>query len=125
MKPVVFALMLGILAAANGCGQFSLPPDIDDAAGGNPQRGQAAIARFGCGSCHTIPGIRGANALVGPPLDHMAQRTYIGGVLPNTRQNMVAWIKNPSGVDEKTAMPNLHVGEGDANDIASYLNTLR
>jgi len=93
--------------------------------GGDPDRGETAISQYGCSSCHTIPGIRGANALVGPPLTQMALRTYIGGVLQNTPRNMVTWLKNPPGVDPKTAMPNLHVTETDARDIACYLYTLQ
>jgi hypothetical protein len=33
-------------------------------------------------------------------------------------------IQNPLAADETTAMPNLNVTPGDAQDIASYLNTL-
>jgi cytochrome c len=109
MKGCLSAIALGLLAAAVGCEQFNEPSNLDDGHGGNPRRGQAAIARYGCGSCHTILGIRGAKALVGPPLEHMARRTYIAGVLPNTRQNLITWISNPPEVDEMTAMPNLNV----------------
>lgn len=93
--------------------------------GGQPNRGQAAIYRYGCSSCHTIPGIRGANGLVGPPLDRIGSRMYIAGVLVNTPENMMRWIRNPPAVDSKTAMPNLHVSESDTRDIAAYLYTLR
>jgi hypothetical protein len=30
--------------------------------------------------CHTIPGVRGATATVGPPLQQLRQRVYLGGV---------------------------------------------
>jgi cytochrome c2 len=93
--------------------------------GGDPDKGRDAIAQYGCSSCHTIPGIRGADALVGPPLMKMGTRTYIGGVLKNTPDNLKTWLKNPPGVDEKTAMPNLHLGDEDVKDIACYLYTLR
>ena len=93
--------------------------------GGDPSRGGAAIGRYGCASCHTIPGIRGANALVGPPLDRVGSRTYIAGVMANSPQNMMRWLRDPPGVDPLTAMPNLHVTEADARDIASFLATLR
>jgi cytochrome c len=86
--------------------------------------GAQTIHRYGCGSCHTIPGVRGANALVGPPLDHMASRSYIAGVMPNTRTNMLDWIQDPPKIDDKTAMPNLHVTRADAEAIADYLYTL-
>ena len=90
-----------------------------------PGRGKAAIEHYGCAACHTIPGMRKANGLVGPSLDRIASRTYIAGVLINTRANMLKWIKTPPGVDDKTAMPNLQVTDSDASDIASYLYTLR
>lgn len=93
--------------------------------GGDPHRGRAAITRYGCSACHTIPGVTGATALVGPPLDRIASRSYIGGVLPNTPDNMIRWIENPPGIDKMTAMPNLGVTDGDARDIASYLYTLK
>jgi cytochrome c1 len=93
--------------------------------GGDPSKGEVAIGHYGCSSCHTIPGIRGADAMVGPPLTKMGTRTYIGGVLKNTPDNMMAWLKDPPGVDAKTAMPNVHLGDEDARDIACYLYTLR
>jgi cytochrome c len=93
--------------------------------GGDPDRGEAAIEAYGCASCHTIPGVRGADARVGPPLDYMGTRSYIGGVLQNQPDNMIRWIQNPRAIDPLTAMPNLHVKESDARDIAAYLYTLR
>ena len=92
---------------------------------GSPDRGRVAIRRYGCASCHTIPGIAGARGLVGPPLSQMASRVYIAGVLPNEPDNMIRWIENPPAVDDKTAMPNMGVSERDARDIAAYLYTLR
>jgi putative membrane protein len=89
--------------------------------GGDPKRGEAAIFKYGCGSCHTIAGIANAHGLVGPPLTNIAARMYIGGVLPNTAENIVTWIKNPKAVDEKTVMPTLGVTDQDATDIAAYL----
>ncbi len=89
--------------------------------GGNPQRGRAAIFKYGCGSCHTVAGIPDAHGLVGPPLTGVGNRTYIAGVLRNTPDNIVRWIKNPREADEKTAMPTLGVSSRDAADIAAYL----
>jgi cytochrome c len=93
--------------------------------GGNVHRGAAAIGRYGCGSCHIIPGISGAQGRAGTSLAGIADRIYIAGVLQNTPENMVRWIENPPGVDPKTVMPNLGVSEQDARDIAGYLYTLK
>jgi cytochrome c oxidase assembly factor CtaG/cytochrome c2 len=89
------------------------------------ERGRTAIRKYGCGSCHDIPGVSGAVGMVGPPLGQIAQRVYIAGVLPNEPDNMIKWIENPPGVDSKTAMPYMGVTPRDARDIAAYLYTLR
>jgi cytochrome c len=96
-----------------------------DQTGGDPDQGKDAIAQYGCSSCHTIPGIRGPGAQVGPPLTQIGNRTYIGGVLKNNPDNMKTWLKNPPAVDPKTAMPNLHLSDDDIKNIACYLYTLR
>jgi len=93
--------------------------------GGDPDKGKAAITRYGCVACHSIPGVKNATALVGPPLDRMALRHYIGGVAENTPENMILWIQNPHSFSPRTAMPNLRVTDGDARDITCYLYTLR
>jgi cytochrome c2 len=93
--------------------------------GGDPDRGVNAIGRYGCGSCHTIPGIRGANALVGPPLNRIARRSYLAGEVQNTPANMVRWIQHPQRIEKGTVMPEMGVTENDARDIAAYLYTLR
>ena len=93
--------------------------------GGNASHGSAAIARYGCGSCHVIPGVSGAVGRAGPPLTGIANRIYIAGVMQNTPDNMMRWIQDPRGVDEKTVMPNLGVTPQDAADIAGYLYTLK
>jgi cytochrome c2 len=92
---------------------------------GDPARGRDLIRRYGCAGCHTVPGVPGANSLVGPPLEGISQRVYIAGVLPNTPDNLVKWIQSPREVDPKTAMPDMGVTIRDARDIAGYLYTLR
>jgi cytochrome c1 len=72
-----------------------------------------------------VPGVKGADGLVGPPLTNIASRGYIGGVLPNAPDNMIRWIRDPKGVDSLTAMPNTGVTESDARHLAAYLYTLR
>jgi len=92
--------------------------------GGDPYEGRKAIERYGCGTCHTIPGIRNATALVCPDLTRIRARTYIAGVIENRPENMARWIMQPHAVDEKTAMPTLGVTETDAKNITAYLYSL-
>jgi cytochrome c551/c552 len=120
--------------AALLCGAFlAFPFASDDQShevaaamtGGDPARGRSLIEHYGCGSCHTIPGIRGADALVGPSLDRIASRTYVAGVLENNPANMIRWISDPPGVDPMTAMPNLHLNEAEVRHVAAFVYTLR
>lgn len=94
-------------------------------AGGSVDRGRQSLAAMGCGSCHTIAGVDGANGKVGPPLTGIASRSIIAGQLANTPDNMIRWIVDPPAIEPRTAMPNLHVSEASARDIAAYLYTLR
>ncbi|HEX8271505.1 MAG TPA: c-type cytochrome [Longimicrobiaceae bacterium] len=92
--------------------------------GGDPHRAPAEIRRYGCGTCHTVPGVPGADGTVGPPLTGIGGRMYIAGVLANNPGNLVRWIMDPPAVDSATAMPDLGVTEAEARDIAAYLYAL-
>jgi len=108
-----FALCL--LAA--GCGSAS----ETHTAGGDAERGRELLWQFGCGTCHRIEGVVGAVGEVGPPLDGLARRVYIAGVLTNTPENLARWIRMPQDIAPKTAMPDLGVTEEQARDMAAFL----
>ena len=92
--------------------------------GGDPRSGREKMMRYGCPACHQIPGVQTAVGEVGPPLDHIARRTYLAGELPNTPQNMMRWIEKPRDVEPHTAMPDMGVTDNDARDITAYLYSL-
>lgn len=79
----------------------------------------------GCGTCHVIPGVRGADGTIGPPLTHLARRTHIAGMLPNRFDNLVRWIQVPQAFRPGTAMPQLPVDLEEARDMAAHLSRLR
>ena len=89
------------------------------------RHGAELIAQHGCGSCHVIPGIRGATGKVGPPLNQIGAQAVIGGMLPNNDDNLIKWIRTPQSVVPGNAMPNTELSDHDARDIAAYLHTLR
>jgi cytochrome c oxidase assembly factor CtaG/cytochrome c551/c552 len=93
--------------------------------GGDPRRGRQVITKYGCQTCHRIPGVAGAVGNVGPPLDGIALRAYIAGRLSNDPVNLITWIRNPQAVVPGNAMPDTGVTEQDGRDIAAYLYTLR
>jgi mono/diheme cytochrome c family protein len=92
---------------------------------GDAVRGKMALRQYGCTTCHRIPDVVGDNAPVGPPLDRIATREYLAGVIPNTPQNMVRWLRAPQEIAPLSAMPDLGVTERDAIDMAAYLYKLR
>jgi mono/diheme cytochrome c family protein len=95
------------------------------AIGGDVRRGRRVLLQYGCITCHDIPGAVGAAIPVGPPLARMGLRSFIGGVLANTPQNMLRWLRAPQQFVPDGAMPNLGVTERDARDMAAYLESLR
>ncbi len=92
--------------------------------GGVADRAPAAIAKYGCGSCHYIPGIDGANGAVGPRLTNISQQSLLAGILPNTPENLILWIQHPQQVKPGADMPEMGVTQQDALDIAAYLYSL-
>ncbi|MDO9403173.1 MAG: c-type cytochrome [Polaromonas sp.] len=92
---------------------------------GSVERGKQALYQYACNACHTIPGVTGSAASVGPPLVGIARRGLIAGRLANTPDNMMEWIRHPQKFKPQTAMPDLGVTEPHARDMAAYLATLR
>lgn len=89
--------------------------------GGDPDRAPVLFTRYGCGGCHTIPGVPGADGRVAGPLTGMRERVYVGGVTRNTPANLVGWIVDPRAVSPRSAMPATGITEAEARDVAAYL----
>jgi cytochrome c2 len=119
------AVSISISTAIGACGDSGTAQRPSVVPYGDVEQGRQAIENHGCGSCHTIPGVDGANALVGPPLVKWSLRGYIAGELVNSPDNLKRWIMDPQGVEPGTDMPDLGVSEQDAEDMVAYLYTLR
>lgn len=92
--------------------------------GGSPQAGRFVIAKYKCGSCHTIPGIRNATGVFGPPLNSIASRSIIGGNFPNDPSTLEHWVMDAPSMKPATAMPDLGLSQTDARNVVAYLETL-
>ena len=113
------AAVLGVLVPLlAGCGTAKSPRPVP---GGDADRGARLISHYGCGSCHQIPGIRGADGRVGPDLGDLARRRLIAAKLTNTPANLERWIRDPQKVSPGTVMPDLGVTPAESRDIAAYL----
>ena len=100
------------VAALAGCGSGT-----ETAA----DRGHDLILHYGCGACHTIGGVRGANAEVGPRLTNFRDGRYIAGRLVRNHRNTVRWIVDPRAIEPHAIMPDLGVSRDEADAIAIYL----
>jgi cytochrome c1 len=115
------ALMLVLTGACSAAASAPAPSDPAAAAG------QQLIQQKGCGACHTIPGVPGANGVVGPSLAGVASRTTLaGGAVPNNGpDDLKRWIMDPPSVKPGTSMPKLGLTDDEATKIVAYLETLK
>jgi cytochrome c len=126
------AIVVAVLAGAfvlSGCAGNTVASTPREPAqpipGGDAERGRQVLRAYGCGSCHTIPGVPGATGRVAPPLTGWGDRQMIVGLTPNTPERLVQWIVAPAMLRPGTTMPNVGVSREDALQMAAYLYTLR
>ena len=118
-RAAMFLIML-----LGACDQMEAPAQ-QRVINGDREAGRAVIAAVACGICHVIPGIRGANGIVGPSLAGFGQRQLIGGVAPNQPAVLARWVRDAPSIAPNTGMPELPLSETQARDVAAYLFTLR
>jgi cytochrome c oxidase subunit 2 len=86
--------------------------------------GAAVFAASACVGCHTVRGV--SSGVLGPDLTHFGRRATVGaGVLPNTVDNVTAWILDPPRIKPGATMPALGLTEAQARSIAIYLLSLK
>lgn len=101
------------------------PPAPPEALTGDAKAGQEFFATQACIGCHTINGSAAAG-LTGPNLTHLMSRGFLAGaVLPNSPENLRAWIKDPQAVKVGNTMPNLGLTDEQVNLLVAYLTTLK
>ena len=75
--------------------------------------GAKLFTQKGCVGCHTLQGIEGATARVGPNLTHLQGRTsFAGAMFDLTAENLKKWVTDPLVMkpmrpERGTGMPNL------------------
>lgn len=124
-KVFLLPVLIIMVVLLSSCGEREFVGNIPQETGGDPERGRQALQAYGCGVCHVIPGVPGADGLIAMPLDDWAGRRYVAGQFINTPENLIPWIQDPPALMPGTAMPNLGVTEEDALDMSAYLYTLR
>ncbi len=88
------------------------------------QEGSQLFISKGCVNCHAVQGVNTYNR-VGPDLSHIGSRTSIAaGMLENTPENMIRWLRYTDTVKPGVAMPNLGLTQEEAEALTAYLETL-
>jgi cytochrome c oxidase subunit 2 len=87
--------------------------------------GRRVFQRTACINCHAVAGTV-ASGRFGPDLTHLMSRDTIGsGIVPNTVENLRAWIRNPDSLKPGSRMPAMGLTDGQLDSITAYLATLR
>ncbi len=127
MRPIISSLLsdvaacgLALLCAGCDVTHSKSSPEAADA-----EKGAELISELGCGACHTVPGVTGAESNVGPSLERIASRVYIVGMLRNTPENLQFWVQHPQSVVPGNVMPDIPMSDTAAHQITAYLETLR
>ena len=96
-------------------------------ADGLAARGQQAFELGGCQHCHAVGGIfepRVENT--GPDLTHLgSRRTLAAATVPNTAENLRAFIRNPHVRKPGVRMPATPLGDDDLDALVVFLQGLR
>ena len=88
------------------------------------QRGGRVFSEAGCASCHAVRGTS-AEAGDGPDLTHVASRPFLGaGVVPNTPDDLAAWVSDPHTVKSGVGMPATDLTAEELDAILAYLRML-
>ena len=88
--------------------------------------GAALFVASGCGGCHAVRGTAAAGT-IGPDLTHVAARkTIAAGTLPNTPDNLRAWLADPDAIKPDAHMPAYApLPAGDLDALVAFLSELR
>jgi cytochrome c oxidase subunit 2 len=87
--------------------------------------GQRVFQSTACINCHAVSGTI-ATGRFGPDLTHLMSRDTIGsGIVPNTVENLRAWIQNPESLKPGSRMPSMQLTGPELDAVTAYLVTLR
>ena len=93
-------------------------------AAGIAREGEQVYMTSACTTCHTISGY--SSGYIGPNLTHFGSRTtFAGGTIPNTPQELAAWIENPEGLKPGAQMPPLGLRGKELAQLVAYLESLK
>jgi cytochrome c oxidase subunit II len=95
------------------------------AAGALANPGRKTFESLACVNCHVVKGTAAAGKF-GPDLTHlMSRQTLASAMLPNTSENLRAWVDDPQKSKPGCLMPSMKLSDDQLNAVTSYLEALR
>jgi cytochrome c oxidase subunit 2 len=95
------------------------------AASAQQSPGFQAFTQNDCGSCHALRGTS-ARGNIGPDLTHLMTRKTLGALtIPNTRNNLTAWVRNPQQFKPGNKMPDLDIPAAQFTHLMTFLRSLK
>jgi len=89
------------------------------------RRGHDIFMASRCSGCHTVAGTS-AHGQVAPDLTHVASRRTVGaGTLPNTRDHLADWVRDPQASKPGNQMPANPLAAEELAALLAYLETLK
>jgi cytochrome c oxidase subunit II len=87
--------------------------------------GRRVFETQACMNCHAVRG-SAATGRFGPDLTHLASRdTLASGIVPNTKENLRQWIKDPDSFKPGSLMPAMQLSDQQLDQLTAYLATLK
>jgi cytochrome c oxidase subunit 2 len=89
------------------------------------QPGFQAFTNNQCASCHTLRGTS-AQGRIGPDLTHLMSRQTLGALtIPNTRNDLSAWVLDPQKFKPGNKMPALQLRGPELTQLVTFLRSLK
>jgi cytochrome c oxidase subunit II len=86
---------------------------------------RATFLSLNCINCHAVSGTI-AKGTFGPDLSHlMGRATLASGMIPNTADNLRAWVKDPQAIKHGNLMPNMQLNSRELDEVVRYLSSLK
>jgi cytochrome c oxidase subunit II len=87
--------------------------------------GKNRFLSHSCVNCHRIRGTSAAGTFA-PDLTHlMSRQTLASGIIPNTKENLKAWIADPQPIKQGCLMPAFGLSPRDLDLVTDYLGGLK
>jgi len=118
-------LLRVVVEPAGDFEKWAAAQKMDAASDPQLESARTTFLSLNCISCHTVSGTI-ATGTFGPNLTHLMSRaTLASGMVPNTPENLRAWVKDPQAIKHGNLMPNMQLNSRELDEVVKYLSSLK